>query len=307
MVPVVSFRWNAGAIAETLAKSRRGPHLRRMSSDVTQRIAVCSWSLQPGTPQELLDRLSATGIRRVQLALDPLREHPAVWGQFPSLAQSQGIEIVSGMFGTLAEDYSSLDSIRLTGGVVPDATWDQNWRNIQAVAGIARDLGLRLVTFHAGFIPHESSDPSRPRLMDRLGAIADLFAAHRMDVAFETGQETADTLAESLKALAKSNVGVNFDPANMLLYDKGNPIEALRKLLPWLRQVHVKDANRTLTPGTWGEEVVVGTGQVDWKSFFNVLAGAGYQGNCCIEREAGSSRVDDIRAAHRFIVPLLNA
>ncbi|MFM8334582.1 MAG: hypothetical protein ACKODK_03390, partial [Opitutaceae bacterium] len=116
-------------------------------NDLARRLAVCSWSLQPANPAALLDALAATGVSRVQLALDPLRAEPAVWGNFPELARARGVEIASGMFVTVGEDYTSLDSIRRTGGVVPDATWDENWRNIQAVAALAAKLGLRLVTF----------------------------------------------------------------------------------------------------------------------------------------------------------------
>jgi len=103
------------------------------------------------------------------------------------------------------------------------------------------------------------------------------------------------------------NVGVNFDPANMILYDKGDPIEALKVLAPYLKQCHIKDANRTKETGTWGEEVTAGTGQVDWDGFFKTLAALGYQGDFAIEREAGDQRVVDIIAAKNFATPLIPA
>jgi L-ribulose-5-phosphate 3-epimerase len=275
-----------------------------MTPSIKERLAVCSWSLQPNSPQQLLEHLRAIGIPRMQFALDLVRENPAVWGPVATLCQQNGVTIVSGMFGTVGEDYSSLDSIRHTGGVVPDATWDQNWQNIQAVVKIARELRLKLVSFHAGFLPHEESDPAYQKLRDRILRIADLFAAQNIDLAFETGQETAGTLRAFLEKLGRKNVGVNFDPANMILYDKGDPIQALRVLGPWVRQVHLKDANRTQVTGTWGEEVVVGTGQVDWKAFFQVLAELNFGGHGCIEREAGNQRVPDIRAARQYVESL---
>jgi len=268
---------------------------------LTQRLAVCSWSLQPTSPRDLIAKLQQTGVRRVQLALDPLRDEPAVWGNTPALLQEAGFEIVSGMFGCVGEDYSTLDSIRVTGGFAPDATWETNWQNIQATAGLASRLGLKLVTFHAGFLPHESSDPNFVKLKQRLVQTADTFHAHGISLGLETGQETADVLSEFLRQLAKPNLGVNFDPANMLLYDKGNPIEALRQLGPWIRQVHIKDARRTRVAGTWGEEVVAGAGEVDWAAFFAALAQVGFQGNLCIEREAGDQRIADIRSARELI------
>jgi sugar phosphate isomerase/epimerase len=184
---------------------------------------------------------------------------------------------------------------------VPDAHWDQNWRNIQTVASIARRFRLKLVTFHAGFLPHAEEDPSFQKLLDRIARVADLFAAQGIALGFETGQETADTLAAFLTKLNRPNVGVNFDPANMILYDKGDPIAALRTLGPWLKQCHIKDANRTKAPGTWGEEVVAGTGQVDWPAFFRTLGELGFRGNLCIEREAGMQRVADITAARQLV------
>lgn len=265
-------------------------------NDLARRLAVCSWSLQPSDPVALLDALAATGVARVQLALDPLRAEPPVWGKFPELARARGVEIASGMFVTVGEDYTSLDSIRRTGGVVPDATWDENWRNIQAVAALAAKLGLRLVTFHAGFLPHDETDPDFRKLLERIDRIAGVFARDGIALGFETGQETAETLAAFLRVLGRKDVGVNFDPANMILYDKGEPLAALRTLAPWIRQCHLKDARRTRVPGTWGEEVAVGSGEVDWSAFLGTLDALGFRGDLCIEREAGAQRVADIRA-----------
>lgn len=268
---------------------------------LSQRLAVCSWSLQPTSPQDLIAKLQATGVRRVQLALDPLRETPAIWGGTANLFQQAGITIASGMFGCVGEDYSTLDTIRVTGGIAPDATWEQNRKNIQATVALAQSLGLKLVTFHAGFLPHDERDPNFAKLNHRLSEVAELFGAHGIALGLETGQETAPVLLELLQKLNRPNVGVNFDPANMLLYDKGNPIEALRTLGRWIRQVHIKDARRTKIPGMWGEEAVAGTGEVNWPAFFATLQQVGFQGDLCIEREAGDQRVTDIVAARAMV------
>ena len=272
-----------------------------MANRVGLKLAVCSWSLRPADPLELMAQLQAVGIRRVQIALDPLRVSPAVWGGLPEVCVSNGVELVSGMFGMAGEDYSTLESIRRTGGVVPDATWPENWRSIQAAADIAKKLGLKLVTFHAGFLPHEPGDPRFQTLLQRITLIADLFAAKGIDLGFETGQETAETLGAFLQKLDRPNVGVNFDPANMILYDKGDPIAALQALGPWLRQCHIKDAVKTKTPGVWGTEVPVGAGEVDWRAFLRTLDKLRFQGNLAIEREAGEQRVADIRTARQYL------
>jgi sugar phosphate isomerase/epimerase len=257
--------------------------------------------LQPASPADLAAKLESTGIRRVQLALDPLREFPGVWGETAALFRQKGLTPVSGMFGCVGEDYSTLETIRVTGGIAPDATWKQNWDNIRATAALAQQLGLKLVTFHAGFLPHEEKDPSFREMLRRLAETADVFQAANIAVGLETGQETAPVLVQLLQKLKRPNVGVNFDPANMILYDKGNPIAALRVLGPWIRQVHIKDARRTKAPGTWGEEVVAGTGEVDWPAFFATLRELNYTGDFVVEREAGSQRVADVRAAREMV------
>jgi L-ribulose-5-phosphate 3-epimerase len=265
------------------------------------KLAVCSWSLRPTDPQNLVQQLEEIGIRRVQIALDPLREKPAVWGSLPELCAKHGITFVSGMIGTVGEDYSTLESIKRTGGVVPDGTWDENWRNLQATVPIAKKLGLKLITFHAGFLPHETSDPNFNKLLQRITQIADLFAAAGIELGFETGQETAEALRVFLQQLKKPSVGVNFDPANIILYGKDEPISSLRILGPWLKQCHIKDATKTKAPGTWGEEVVVGTGQVDWKAFFQTAEQLGFKGDYAIEREAGEQRATDIKTARQYM------
>jgi L-ribulose-5-phosphate 3-epimerase len=274
---------------------------------IKNRLAVCSWSLQAQNAQELLSKIKDTGIRRIQGALDPIIRSPNEWGNLPELLKQQGIELVSGMFGTAGEDYSTLETIRSTGGLVPDDTWEENWSHIQAVAALSARIGLKLVSFHAGFLPHTPADPSFNKLMDRIHKVADIFGSGGIDLAMETGQETAETLREFLQRLDCANVGVNFDPANMILYDKGEPIQAMQVLGPWIRQCHVKDAIRTRVAGTWGEEVPVGAGQVDWGRFLRTLADMGFQGNLVIEREAGTQRVVDIQTAHELIDRISNS
>jgi L-ribulose-5-phosphate 3-epimerase len=261
------------------------------------RIGVCSWSLQPDSPESLVARLQEAGLDAVQLALDPIRRGD--WPEIRTLQRlaSGGIRVLSGMMGFKGEDYTTPQTIRQTGGVRPDSTWPENLRAAAQNAALADRLGLRLVTFHAGFIPHDRADPVRPIMIERLRAVIDLFDARGIRVGFETGQETADTLLDALDELDRPHVGVNFDPANMLLYGMGDPIDALRRLAPRVVQVHIKDALAPERAGQWGREVPAGTGQVRWGEFFQVLRRACVECDLLIEREAGGSRLDDVRAA----------
>jgi len=263
-------------------------------------LAVCSWSLQPEIPEDLIAKLEMTGVKRTQLALGPLI-YDINWAGVAWKLKDAGVELVSGMFGTKDEDYTTLDTIRKTGGVVPDKTWNYNWRHIQKVIPLAKSLGISLVSFHAGFLPESKKDPDHEKLIKRLKIIAHAFSAEGIDLAFETGQEDALALKSFLENLSAPNVGVNFDPANMILYGKGNPVDAVKILSPYIKQVHIKDALPSKTPGEWGTEVAVGTGAVDWKAFLAALNDGGFTGLMSIEREAGDQRIEDIKTAMAYL------
>ncbi len=269
--------------------------------ELRPRLAVCTWSLRPRSVEELVASVRATGLNAVQLALEPIRSGALPLDEVHAALGEAGIRILSGMMETVGEDYSTLESIRRTGGVVPDETWEANLVVAEESARIAEVLGITLVTFHAGFIPHDAADPRRGVLTDRIRQIARVFAGRGVRVALETGQETADTLAELLAELGDTGVGVNFDPANMILYGMGDPVQALRRLAPWVRQVHIKDAVASERPGEWGTEVPVGEGDVDWAAFFATLRDAGLRVDLAIEREAGDRRVEDVRRAREVV------
>lgn len=271
-----------------------------MTPQKPSQFALVSWATHAKTPVELAARVKEIGLNKVQLHLSSSYTDPAVWGSVQGDLRKEGIEVVSGMFGTTGEDYSSLESIRLTGGFIPDQHWDANWKAVQENTKVAAAMGLKLVSTHAGFLPGDKKDPNFPKLVDRLSRVAKHLGQHGITMLFETGQENADTLWQFLQALDQNgagNTGVNFDPANMILYDKGDPIASLRKLMPRVKQVHIKDAVRTQTPGTWGTEMPIGDGQVDWEAFIRVLAESDFKGHLVIEREAGQDRVGDVRKA----------
>lgn len=266
-------------------------------------IGVCSWSLQPNCPDSLVDLLGETGVESLQLALSPIVEQPDAWGGAVEKLREAGIEILSGMMVMKDEDYSTLELIARTGGVRPDETWEANLNHAEEVAKLAADAGIDLVSFHAGFIPEHADDPEREKLIVRLNDLAFLFDPYGIDLALETGQETATTLSEVLTEMNQPNLGVNFDPANMILYGKGDPVEALEKLAPKVMQIHIKDALPSEHPGAgeWGTEVLVGQGAVDWPEFFKLANAINPPVNFIIEREAGANRIGDVRAAYELI------
>lgn len=255
-------------------------------------IGICSWSLD--NDLVLMNWLrDKVGLDRVHLSLNPVLDNQA--GYVQSFTEA-GWKISATMIGFGQEDYTTLDSIRLTGGIVPDAFWPQNrTRVIEAIEATAK-LGVSYLEFHFGFIELTSLDYAS-KLMARAKELADIAHKNNIQLLLETGQETADTLRLFLERLDHPALGVNFDPANMILYGKGNPIEAVKTLGPWIRHVHVKDAIASAVPGQWGREVAWGAGQVNPNSFLKALKQAGFAGTLSIEREAGQSRLQDIESA----------
>lgn len=257
-------------------------------------LGVCSWSLRPADPADLAAKVRACGLDAVQLALDPIRRGEWDEAETGRTLRDAGIAVVSGMMGMKGEDYSTLDTIRSTGGVRPDETWPDNLAAARANAAIARRLGIDLVTFHAGFLPHDPADPERERMLDRLRTLANVFGSTGVRIALETGQETADTLLSVLEDLNAPTggtgvppvpVGVNFDPANMILYGSGEPIEAFKLLRPHVISVHGKDGDwpDPAKPGSLGTERPLGEGSVNIAKFFATLRETGYTGPVCIE------------------------
>lgn len=268
---------------------------------MTRQIGACSWSLLPESAADLIGKLQACGLESCQLHLDPLRT--GAWPADHAIEEifDAGIDVRSGMMSMKGEDYSSLEAIKRTGGVRADHHWKENLAAAKLNAKLASRLALPLVTFHAGFLPHLRGDSERTKLVGRLRELADVFGHEGVRIGFETGQESAVTMLDVLDEIGRKNVGVNFDPANFVLYGAGNPLLAWMSLAPITLQVHVKDALATTAPGTWGTEVPVGEGAIDWTQFFKVLRAAHNGCDLMIEREAGSARVHDIRVAHERV------
>lgn len=258
-------------------------------------VAVCSWSLRSDV-DGVARAMRQLEIDHVNLALKPVFREGG--DAYLDAVRRQSWTISAATIGFAQEDYATLESIRATGGILPDEHWPENRQVVLRAAAITAELGAPYLTLHAGFI--ESDDPAHARrLRDRLFALADEAGRRGIGLLMETGQETAESLRALLEELRHPALGVNFDPANMILYDKGDPVRAVSVLGPWIKHVHVKDAVRTKQPGTWGTEVPWGEGEVGNEAFLAALAEIGYDGALAIEREAGDNRLGDIQWAAR--------
>jgi sugar phosphate isomerase/epimerase len=192
------------------------------------------------------------------------------------------------------EDYSTLDTIRKTGGIVPDEHWEADRALVTRAAKLTGQWKVPYMLMHAGFLD-EHDKAAFEKYLYRVKTLRDICQKENVELILETGQETADDLAKFMPLV--EGVGVNFDPANMILYNKGVPVEAVKKIAPWIRHVHIKDAKYTKVPGTWGEEVPWGDGEVNTDLLLKTLDEVGFKGVFAIEREAGTDRVGDIALA----------
>jgi L-ribulose-5-phosphate 3-epimerase len=261
-------------------------------------IGVCSWSLHPKDTSDLVAQVKQAGLSHVQLGLAGLSvlDDKKKLHELDHLRQAN-IKLTGGMVGFQGEDYSSIANIRKTGGFVPDVDWPTRRSITEQAAKIGKDLGVPHISAHVGFVPPKGQG-NYDVIVARIREIADLLGGHGMALLMETGQEPAGELLEFLHDLKRDNVGINFDPANMILYGAGDPIAAIKTLGTFIRHVHVKDATASTKPGVdWGAEVPFGTGEVAAERFIEALHGVGYRGPLCIEREAGNQRLADVKFA----------
>ncbi len=265
------------------------------------RLGTTSWSLRPSDPADLVRLVHATGLEAVQLGLTPCVRDRALWaGAVPALIEAD-ITLLSGMMQPIGEDYSTIERIKHTGGIRPEGTWESNEAMARAMAVLAANAGIGIVTMHAGFIPEEATDPEHGIMIERLRVLTDVFADEGVQLALETGQESAEVLNAALDAIDRPMLGVNFDPANMLLYGSGDPTRAMELLGPRITALHLKDAMPSQEPGVWGTETPLGQGAVDWDAFFAIARDLPREVDAVIEREGGDRRVEEIRLAVDFV------
>jgi len=245
------------------------------------------------------DAMNRIGIDHVHLGVRAALGEKG--NDFLAAVQSQDWTVSATMIDFPQEDYSTLDSIKITGGIAPDEYWEQNQELFLGAADVTVKLGVKYLSMHAGFID-ESDVAYAEKFYERITSLADAAKEKKIMLLLETGQETSEALKKFLEELNHPAIAVNCDPANMILYDKSNPIEALEVLAPWIKHIHIKDANRTTKPGTWGAEVPWGDGQVQTDAFLNTLEKIGFNGTLAIEREAGDNRFGDVKQAAERLV-----
>ena len=175
-------------------------------------------------------------------------------------------------------------------GLVPRATRAARIDALKQTSDFAALLDIPSVQTHCGFIPEDPANPLYDETVLAIRQVAQHCAANGQHFLMETGQETPTTMARAIKDVDQPNLAVGLDTANLILYGKANPVDAVDIIGPHVRSIHAKDGKWPTDPMKLGEEVLIGTGLVDFEKVFTKLHRLGYTGAVTIERESTSKK-----------------
>jgi L-ribulose-5-phosphate 3-epimerase len=192
-------------------------------------------------------------------------------------------------------------------GLVPPKTRAARIDALRQVSDFAKTLGISQVQTHCGFIPEDPADPLYPGTVDAIRTVARHCQGNEQSFLMETGQETPTTMSRMIRDVALPNLAVGLDTANLILYGKANPVDAVDILGTHVRSVHAKDGRWPTNPSELGEEVLIGKGLVDFKQVFAKLHALGYTGAITIEREtSGPQQIEDVRQEKIYLEKILH-
>ena len=194
----------------------------------------------------------------------------------------------------------------LTIGLVPPETRAARVAHIKQASDVAKACGIPAVQTHCGFIPENPNETTYKEAISAIREVAAYCKRNGQNFRYETGQETPVTLLRALQDVGMDNQGVNFDVANLILYGKANPVDAIELLAPYIQGIHAKDGLWPTNPKELGKEVPIGEGKVDFPRIIRRLKELDYRGAVTIEREiSGPQQIEDVRAAKRYLERLI--
>ncbi len=271
-------------------------------------IGVMFWAGRD--PLETVREIKSLGVRSGQLAIPgDLILDPATIAAWKRALADEEFHLVTLFVTYTGENYADIPTVARTVGLVPGETRAAREMRTHAVSDLAAALGVEAIALHVGCVPEDPSSAEYRAVRDTVQRVADHCAEWNQVFALETGQEPAPALLNFIQDVDRPNLRINFDPANMILYGTGDPIEALDVLGPLVVSVHAKDGtwppkNRA---GALGTEVPFGKGDVGAARFVGKLKAIGYQGTINVEREIEDQkqRLEDIRSAVVILERLL--
>lgn len=255
-------------------------------------------------PEEIAATVASLGVSCGQLAIhggaDLSDRSRAAWRR---AIEANNITVVTAVVAFTGESYADVATVDRTVGYGPEATRAEREQRTYEVSDLAAELSIPGLATHIGAIPRDPSHPGYAAMRDLVRRLCDRCASRGQTFALETGQESAAELKRFIVNVDRSNLKVNFDPANMVMYGSGDPIEALEAVGEWVVTVHCKDGVGPAAPGQLGRETPLGAGEVGMDRFVAKLREIGYRGPLVIEREiVGETQREDIRRA----IDLLN-
>jgi len=261
-------------------------------------------SLTP-EPEEELAKVAELGLPTCQLACwDPSMYTTQIASRVVDAQRKHGVQVSSLWAGYPGPAHWNFVEGPETIGLVPQKFRRMRVEALVKAAGFARAIDAPSVTTHAGFIPENPKDPLYDGTIKALRTVANACRERGLFFCFETGQETPVTLLRAMTDIGTDNLGVNLDPANLLMYGKANPIDALDILGPYVRGVHAKDGEYPKNPRELGPEKPLGDGRVNFPALIPKLLSFGFDGAVTIEREiSGPQQVTDIKRAIELLKP----
>ncbi len=192
-------------------------------------------------------------------------------------------------------------------GLVPEEFRKMRIKNLCDGSDFAEKLGVSDVVTHMGFIPESPFDPQFEGFCDAVREVANHCKQNGQYLLFETGQETPVTMLRCFETVGTDNLGVNLDTANLILYGKANPADALDVFGKYVRNLHAKDGLYPVNGHDLGEETRIGDGRVDFRAVFRKLHSLGYDSYVTIEREIdGEKQLEDINYAREYLENIIS-
>lgn len=259
-------------------------------------------------PEAVFRRVHDMGFAHCFLSLDGYLNHftPELATQFKGLLEKYELTATTvEVVGPPPLEWNFLQGPS-TIGLVPPKTRAARIDALRQASDFAKMLGISQVQSHCGFMPEDPADALYPQTVEAIHAVASHCKGNGQDFLMETGQETPTTMARVLRDVALPNLGVGLDTANLILYGKANPVDAVDILGPHVRSVHAKDGRWPTNPSELGEEVLIGKGLVDFRAVFTRLHKLGYTGTVTIEREtSGPQQIEDVKQEKLYLENIL--
>src|SRR5271157_1793282 len=255
-------------------------------------------------PDAALQRVHEFGVPTCQAGTDDFSDR--VYTALKTAIEKYGIEVTAiNTSGGPPNEYTFYQG-PLTIGVVPIKYRQQRIDNYKRASDFAKRLGIPAVHSHFGFIPEDPNDPNYEGVVGALREVATHIKGNGQIVLMETGQETPITMLRAITDAGVDNLFVNLDCANLILYGKGNPVDALDVIGHLVRGTHAKDGVFPTNPRELGEEVPIGKGKANFPKLIPRLKELGYTGALTIEREiSGPKQLEDIKMEKAYLEKLV--